>query len=205
MDHPDDHACPGHCPSRREFLKLGAAGAAAGVLVRPDAALAQSGARSPRTGPAAGYPRKRLLRISELRAGAPVAFNYPLEEQPNFLVMLGAPAQGGVGPERDIVAFSALCTHMGGSLRGRYRHDLKAVGPCPFHFSTFDLTKSGIPVHASATERLPQVVLEVAGDEIFAVGMNGLIYGYRHNLRDGTLAAGAVPRAPVGKPATLRG
>jgi arsenite oxidase small subunit len=84
---------------------------------------------------------------------------------------------------------------MGGSLRGRYRHDLKAVGPCPFHFSTFDLTKGGIPVHASATQSLPQVVLKTVGDELHAIGVIGLIYGYRHNLKDGVPAGGA--NAPV--------
>lgn len=185
-DHDDD-ACAGHCPSRREILKRGAAGIAAGLLVRPDGALAQQGATG-RDGAAIGYPRRPLARLAELREGVPVAFNYPLEAQPNFLVKLGAPAHGGIGPDRDIVAFSALCTHMGGNLRGRYRHDLKALGPCPFHFSTFDLRKGGIPVHASATTRLPQVVLVLEGDEIVATGMSGLVYGYRHNLADGRTA-----------------
>jgi len=134
----------------------------------------------------AAYPRMPIARLSDLREGEPVAFNYPQEEQPNMLVKLGVPAQGGVGPQRDVVAFSILCTHMGGSLRGRYHHDFKAMGPCPFHFSTFDLTKGGTPVHASATQNLPQIRLTTEGDQIFAVGVNGLIYGYRDNLADGS-------------------
>lgn len=198
MNDQEHDDCPGFCVTRREALKLGAGGIAVGVFGLPAAAAAAPVS-------AAGlsaYPRKRVTRISRLEDGVPVAFTYPLEQQPNFIVKLGAPAQGGVGPNRDIVAFSSLCTHMGGSLRGRYRHDLKAVGPCPFHFSTFDLTKSGIPVHASATQRLPQVVLETAGDDIFAVGVQGLVYGFRHNLKDGTLAVGAVP---AGASKTARG
>lgn len=151
------------------------------------------------------YPRKRVALLSKLAEGTPVSFTYPLEQQPNFLVKLGKAAQGGVGPDRDIVAFSSLCTHMGGNLRGRYRHDLGAIGPCPFHFSTFDLAKGGIPVHASATERLPQITLTVEGDEILAVGVSGLIYGYRHNLKDGTAASGAEPPAGPSKPKTMRG
>jgi arsenite oxidase small subunit len=182
-DH-DELACAGHCAARRELLKLGVAGIATGAFVRPGAAQDRS---APPDRPP-GYPRRRLARLAELREGVPVAFNYPLEAQPNFLVKLGAPAHGGIGPDRDIVAFSALCTHMGGNLRGRYRHDLKAVGPCPFHLSTFDLRKGGIPVHASATTRLPQVVLVLEGDEIVATGMSGLVYGYRHNLADGRTA-----------------
>lgn len=176
------------CLTRRDALVAGAGGVAAGMQVSSGSADAQRTAAE--TLPLA-YPQKRVARLGELKDGEPVAFTYPLEAQPNFVVKLGVPAQGGVGPDRDIVAFSALCTHMGGSLRGRYRHDLKAVGPCPFHLSTFDLTKGGIPVHASATQSLPQVVLKTVGDEIHAVGMVGLIYGYRHNLKDGALAAGA--------------
>jgi arsenite oxidase small subunit len=176
------------CLTRRDALLAGAGGVAASMLVAPGSIHAQQGAT---TVDLAVYPEKRLGRASDLRDGEPVAFTYPLEAQPNFVVKLGVPAQGGVGPNRDIVAFSSLCTHMGGSLRGRYRHDVKAIGPCPLHFSTFDLTRAGIPVHASATQSLPQIILKAVGDELFAVGVMGLIYGYRHNLRDGTLADGA--------------
>ena len=188
----DDHIA---CLTRRDAILAGAGGVAASVLVSPDSVLAQQGATAIDV---AVYPQKRLLRVSELKEGEPVAFTYPLQQQPNFVVKLGVPAQGGVGPNHDIVAFSSLCTHMGGSLRGRYRHDLKAIGPCPFHFSTFDLTKSGIPVHASATQSLPQVVLKVEGNDLVAVGVMGLIYGFRNNLKDGTLAEGA-------KTPTMRG
>jgi arsenite oxidase small subunit len=121
-----------------------------------------------------------------------------------MLVKLGAPALRGVGPDQDVVAFSTLCTHMGGSLRGRYRHDLKALGPCPFHFSTFDLRKGGIPVHASATQALPQIILQTDGDDIVAVGVVGLIYGQRNNLEGGAPAEGAVPGRP-GAPTIMRG
>ena len=49
--------------------------------------------------------------------------------------MGGAKAGGGVGPKRDVVAFSYLCTHQGGFMMGKYQ----AVGPhrvlgqCPLH------------------------------------------------------------------------
>lgn len=175
-DTGDDKNVP-LCMRRRDLLIAGAAGATAGV-VAPGLAAAATGERRE-------YPRLPVVRIGDLKEGEPVAFNYPLEDQPNMIVKLGKPAQGGVGPDNDIVAFSVLCTHMGGSLRGRYRHDSKAMGPCPFHFSTFDLTKGGAPVHASATENLPQVRLVTDGDQVVAVGMEGLIYGYRDNLADG--------------------
>lgn len=206
MKNTEHDRCPGFCPGRREVLKAGAGGLAVGAMaVVTDAAAQSAGtptAGSARSADSALYPRLRVGQVSRLREGEPLAFAYPLEQQPNLIIKLGAPAQGGVGPNRDIVAFSSLCTHMGGNLRGRYRHDLKAIGPCPFHFSTFDLTRGGVPVHASATQRLPQVILEVEDDDIFAVAVDGLIYGYRHNLSDGMLVAGAVPARKSG---TLRG
>lgn len=175
------------CMRRRDLLAAGAVGTAA-ALLHPQ--LAAAGTATGET--IAAYPRLKIAKLSDLKEGEPVAFSYPLDAQPNMVVKLGAEAQGGVGPAKDIVAFSVLCSHMGGSLRGRYKHDHKSMGPCPFHFSTFDLTKSGAPVHASATQNLPQILLEVDGDDIVAVGVNGLVYGYRDNLADGTLAEGAV-------------
>jgi len=177
--------------TRRSFLVSGAGGAMVTLLMPELSAFAQ-----PRSAVVdlREYPTKKIARLSQLRNGETLAFTYPLEKQPNFLVKLGETAQGGVGSDRDIVGFSSICTHMGGNLRGRYRHDLKAIGPCPFHFSTFDLRRGGVPVHASATQSLPQVVLGTEGDDIYAVGVRGLIYGYRDNLKDAPMASGAVPR-----------
>jgi arsenite oxidase small subunit len=100
----------------------------------------------------------------------------------NMLVKLGRPAGGGVGPDQDIVAFSTLCTHMGGPLGGQYRAPHKVVGPCPLHLTSFDLTRHGMVVAGQATESLPQIVLETRGDEIWATGVMGLIFGYHANL-----------------------
>jgi len=179
------------CLGRRAVLGTAAGGAAVTVFLPTGDADAdgQAGTRVD----LGIYPEKRITKLSELVEGEPLAFTYPLEEQPNMLVKLGEKALRGIGPDEDIVAYSSLCTHMGGSLRGRYRHDLKAMGPCPFHFSVFDLKKGGIPVHASATQNLPQIVLKVDGDDIVAVGVLGLIYGFRNNLADGTLAEGTEP------------
>lgn len=145
------------------------------------------------------YPQLHIAKVGELEEGVPKAFAYPLKQQPNMIIKLGKEALHGVGPDRDIVAFSSLCTHMGGSLRGRYRHDTKAIGPCPFHFSSFDLRKGGIPVHASATQNLPQIVLRAVGDDLFAIGVIGLIYGYRNNLADGEPVDGSVPGGAGGR------
>ena len=132
----------------------------------------------------ASYPRRRIGRVSRLTVDQPVSFQYPWKDfnSTNMLVKLGVPAGGGVGPAQDIVAFSTLCTHMGGPLAGQYRGQYKILGPCPFHLTTFDLIKHGMVVAGQATESLPQIVLEVRGDEIWATGVMGLIFGYHSNL-----------------------
>lgn len=89
---------------------------------------------------------------------------------------------GGIGPGGDVVAFNTLCTHQGGSLRHAFDGEHRVAGPCPLHLSTFDLTRHGIVVAGHGTESLPQVVLEARGDEIWAIGVLGLIYGYPDNL-----------------------
>jgi len=84
---------------------------------------------------------------------------------------------------KDIVAFNQYCTHQGGSLDGTYKAATKSLGACPLHLSTFDLTRHGIVISGQAYQSVPQVLLEVEGDNIYAVGMMGLIYGRNNNLK----------------------
>ncbi len=132
------------------------------------------------------YPKLRIANAKELQVGKPVIFDYPLKGHRSLLVKLGKSAEEGAGPDRDIVAFSAFCSHMGMPMDHLFKGDLGLLGPCPGHFSTFDLARSGMMVTGKATEHLPQIALEIddAGD-IYAVGTYGLIYGYRDNLMDG--------------------
>ncbi len=184
------------CLSRRTLIKATAGGMVAANFIYSDIVSGAVGEARLEDGV---YPQLRIAKVSQLKEGIPHAFTYPLKQQPNLLVKLGQEARHGVGPAKDIVAFSTLCTHMGGNLRGRYRHDTKSIGPCPFHFSAFDLGKGGIPVHASATQNLPQIVLRTDGDDIFAVGVIGLIYGYRNNLADGEWVDGSKPGGADGR------
>lgn len=130
------------------------------------------------------YPRKKVGTLSALKVDEPVKISYPgtHDNHKALLIKLGVPALGGVGPDKDVVAFSALCTHQGGPLEDRYNAKEKILGPCEFHLSMFDLTKHGMITSASATQNLPQIVLEVEGDDIYAVGVQGLIYGFPDNL-----------------------
>ncbi len=188
MNDPDSAStapqpCPDSCLSRRGFLLSGAAGVATVLLADlfPGRVLGESGEREVRLGV---YPAKLVGRLSTLVPDQPVEFFYPADA-PHcvcFLVQLGRRAGGGIGPGQDVVAFSALCTHMGGGLLGYYDRRHKVAGPCPLHLTSFDLTRHGIVVAGHATQNLPQVVLEARGDEIYAVGIAGLIYGTHDNL-----------------------
>ncbi len=167
------------CLSRRAFLLSGGSAVTILTLGGLSDAFGQGAALQ-----VASYPRRKIGRLSQLTVGQPVSFQYPWRDfnSTNMLVKLGVPAGGGMGPDQDIVAFSTLCTHMGGPLAGQYRRQYRVLGPCPFHLTTFDLTKHGMVVAGQATESLPQIVLEVKGEEIWATGVMGLIYGYHSNL-----------------------
>ncbi len=130
-------------------------------------------------------PEVKVGSISQLAEGELLDFRYPLREQSNFLVKLGVQANGGVGPSRDIVAFSYLCSHMGCPLQGLYNREHKMLGPCPCHYSRFDLSKGGILILGQATQSLPQIVLETKGEDIYAIGVTGLVYGYQKNTEGG--------------------
>lgn len=126
------------------------------------------------------YPRKKIAQLSDLNSGDAINFQYPQDDPygTNILVKLNEKAGKGVGKDEDIVAFNQLCTHMGGPLVGTYKKEHKVLGPCPLHLTTFDLTRHGIVVSGHATESLPQIMLEVVGNNIYAVGVIGLLYGH---------------------------
>lgn len=191
--------------TRREFLAWGVAtGAvtASGVVI-PVAIMANGDPEQPTdaagrvTPPSSAvpavvtmYPRVRVGSLSSLSVGDVVDFQYPTEDAAASLFKLGRPAAGGIGPDGDIVAFATDCTHMGCPLRGAFNPDHGVLGPCGCHFTTFDLGRRGQVVIGQATEDLPQIVLDLDGDDILAVGTLGIVYGFRDNLADATLVEG---------------
>jgi arsenite oxidase small subunit len=169
------------CLTRREFLIAGGGASLTFLLLSipgVDKAIALPAKEK-------DYPKKKIGILSQLKEEVPIEFQYPFESSTSSctLVKLGTPAGGGVGPQDDIVAFSNLCTHLGGPLKGTYRKGFRAMGPCPYHLTTYDLTRYGIVISGHATESLPQVLLEVKDDEIYATGMRGLVYGRVDNLK----------------------
>lgn len=180
------------CLSRRDFLLGGAATTSIFLAACRNDGSGFGDALEELEAELAQYTRKRVGAVSQLQTDAPVSFNYPHEDLYclNFMVKLGVPAGGGVGPDSDIVAFNTLCTHQGGNMsvtETSYLKDHKVVGPCPRHLTTFDLTRYGMVVSGFGTQSLPQVILELEGDDIYATGVLGLIYGKRNSLDLATL------------------
>lgn len=170
--HDHDHEGSRLCMSRRQFLLSGGSAVALVSLgIFPGSSEAAQALK-------ASYPRQKIGSLSALQNGVPVEFNFPYPDVRNILVKLGVPAGGGLGREQDIVAFNQQCTHMGGPLDGTYKPQHQVLGPCPLHLTTFDLTRHGMVASGHATESLPQIVLEIQGDDIYAVGVMGLVYGY---------------------------
>jgi arsenite oxidase small subunit len=183
---------------RRDFIKFCAASAAASA---PAFAASDAAARL--------FTRSRLLDEggAPLRAAAiprerNLIFNYPYAATPCFLLNLGRPAaqavhlrtvddrgyewQGGVGPGRSLVAYSAICAHKltyptrqisfisyraEASPPNRAAH----VIHCCSEHSQYDPASGGKVVAGPAPQPLAAILLEYdrASDGLYAVGTLG--------------------------------
>jgi arsenite oxidase small subunit len=143
------------------------------------------------------FPVILLANLNDLEVGVPLNFNYPLEETPNFLVKLGIRAEGGVGPDNDIVAFSQICQHLGciygfldtGS-SPNCDNTYKAPGPvgyCCCHGSVYDLANAAKVIGGPAPRSQPQVILyfDSGTGNIWATGMTApSIFGFNTGSND---------------------
>lgn len=154
--------------SRRTVLK---AGVATGAMIALGPVFSQEEVQD--------YPRQRIGNLNELAVGEAVYFTYPDGQSQGILVKLGHEAIAGAGPERDVVAFSAACTHMGCGVQYKSGRFI-----CPCHNSMFDPAVNGQVYQGLATSYLPQIGLQIdtqTGD-ITAAFIEGLAWGHADNL-----------------------
>jgi len=222
--------------SRRTFLKamivISAGAAVAGVLKEGISNLV-----TPSVGLTA-FPSMLIVDTSgkpiiadsiPVSTSIPFLFDYPLSGDPNFLLNLGKsipstkvpiPATGGtydspagVGPNNSIVAFSAICQHLGctppeihyytpgsqvagtpynGSSNPGYIH-------CSCHGSTYDPNAGASVVTGPTIHPLPPVILTYNSDKtLTAAGMtkgSPTIYGKVSDLSGGNPLSGSTTQA----------
>ena len=162
--------------SRRKLLKTaGVAGVAAmifGLATKVDAATGKN------------YPQVKVINLRNIKEGKEVKFDYPLIGRKSVLIDCGCAVEGGVGPNKSIVAYSMFCTHLGCGVN--YDSSTEKL-ICECHQSVYDPKESGRIVEGPAPSSLPMVNLDIdsATGDVYAIGVSGLIYGLRNNLLDG--------------------
>ena len=168
---------------RRFFLKSGgvAAAAAGSVVIPIHNANAAAPVASAQGATALSYPAKAVGKVTGMPTNEAVSFNYPDDSSMCYAIKMGTPVAGGVGPNNDIVAYSAMCTHMGCPIQ--YDGGSRTF-KCGCHFSIFDPEQHGQMVCGQATENLPIIKLSYDSktDTVHAVGVDGLIYGRQSNI-----------------------
>lgn len=210
--------------TKRNVLKLlavaGIVGAAGGGLVGGTLQFAQPPPIGLTT-----FPRVQLLDLDgsplrmarvmteyDLNSNDIVTFNYPLRDEPNFLLNMAPPSGqsggpssvlNGVGPSKSVVAFSAICQHLGcqapnlayyppgtcpATFNGKnyYLH-------CACHGSTYDPTNGAAILTGPTVLPLPQVTLEwqASDDSIWATGVTGPTVRGKLNTLQGDYPVGS--------------
>ncbi len=185
--------------TRRNFLKL--IMTFSGLLVICGvAAIAKSVTNSAQgTNNAVGtksFPRVKVAQLADLSINQPVVFAYPLDNEPNILVKLGQKADGGVGPDGDLVAFSGVCQHLGciygfqaPGTSPACNASYSAAGPegyCCCHGSVFDFLHGAKVLSGPSPMPQPQVLLEVdESGNVYATGMTPpTIFGHNTGSSD---------------------
>ncbi|MCA9491214.1 MAG: arsenate reductase (azurin) small subunit [Myxococcales bacterium] len=114
----------------------------------------------------------RVGELSALTPDRPLWFGYPDGRSPAVALKLGARVPGGIGPDGDVVAFSAVCTHLGCVVEVR---DHRMV--CPCHLSMFDPRVGGRCYQGPAPTGLARIRLRLEDGVLHAVGADGEVWG----------------------------
>ena len=223
--------------TKRNILKLAAVAGVVGLGVGGAVGGALQYAQPPTVG-LSSYPNVLLLDVdgSPLTIGKGILdptkgisgntselylFYYPLRNEPNFLLNLAPLASnvtGGIGPDNAIVAFSAVCQHLGcpAPAIAYYPPNTCPNTPggmayyihCSCHGSTYDVTKGAANLTGPAVLPLPQVALYTPpsgpqANQVFAVGMTGPPVNGHLNTLQGDYGVGNTSQVSTETPVHL--
>ena len=220
--------------SRRTLMQQAAcvagAWAASGMLP----AVAGDAQRHPRS--LLVHPSGQPVTAKQLKPGEPLLFNYPFVASPAFLLALDGEVRdtelvteakqryaspGGVGPNRSIVAFSAICAHklmyptpalsFIGVRRGVAGEPAQVIHCCGDN-SRYDPAHGASVMSGPAPQPLAAILLEwdARRDQLHAVGTRGgemfpaffEKYAFRLETELGRRSRDAVGETTIVKPAS---
>lgn len=136
-------------PTRREFTRSLAAAATTASLI----SISLTGCSE------APPARKLIATTTEIPIGGSKVFAYPTDDHPCYLLHPTA---------EKFIAFSRLCTHHACPIF--YRAEANEFD-CPCHGGVFSATDGSVLAGPPPTP-LPQIQLELNGDQIFAIGIS---------------------------------
>jgi Rieske Fe-S protein len=137
--------------TRREFARYLVAGA--GVMAAGNVGLAAwAQLRSINT----GEPRK-IVPLADVAVGETHLFTYPAEDDPAILLRIA---------DREVVAFSQKCTHLGCVVYFEAEEDR---WHCPCHEGNFEV-RTGSVISGPPPRALGRIDVEIRDDEVWALG-----------------------------------
>ena len=101
---------------------------------------------------------RRIASLSTLPVGGAEVFHYPGDHDTCLLVRLS---------ETDLVAYNQKCTHLSCAVTPRVA---EGTLHCPCHEGLFDL-RTGAVLAGPPPRPLPRILLDVRGDDVFAIGI----------------------------------
>ena len=141
-----------HYMTRRELAKFLTLGS--GLLAGANVLVAVIGL----TGQSPSAPERRIAAAGDVAPGGSLVFRYPTGDDPCILVRDAAGR---------FDAYSQVCTHL--SCAVVHEPATHALA-CPCHKGRFAAV-DGRPLAGAPTRRLPRIVLDRRGDDLFAIGI----------------------------------
>ncbi|MEO6773350.1 MAG: ubiquinol-cytochrome c reductase iron-sulfur subunit [Kofleriaceae bacterium] len=102
--------------------------------------------------------RVRIASLAALAAGSATMFTYPGDNDPCLLIRMR---------DGTLLAYSQKCTHLSCAVIPELE---QGILRCPCHEGIFDLA-TGRNIAGPPPRPLPRIELEIAGDDVYAVGV----------------------------------